>query len=163
MGLNGGSVGDSTASEAVDGVGGSNVGGLVGDNDENATISNSYAYAGSVTGGASTGGLVGYNLGGIATSWSSGAVSGTTQVGGSIGDQAGGTVSDVYWDEGTSGWTTGTGAGSSTGLTGIGGATGLDPHQQSTYVGFNFTTVWKINAGTSRPYLQNPAPATPPH
>ena len=110
-----------------------------------------------------TGGLVGYNLGGVATSWSSGAVSGTTQVGGSIGDQAGGTVSDVYWDEATSGWTTGTGAGASTGLTGIGGATGRDPHQQSTYVGFNFTTIWKINAGTTRAYLQSPAPATPPH
>ena len=47
--------------------------------------------------------------------------------------------------------------------TGIGGATGLDPHAQATYVGFNFTTIWTINAGTSRPYLQNPAPATPPH
>ena len=52
--------------------------------------------------------------------------------------------------------------GASTGLTGIGGTTGLDPHAQATYAGFNFTTIWTIKPGTSRPYLQNPAPARRP-
>ena len=53
-------------------------------------------------------------------------------------------------------------AGSAAGLTGIGGTTGLSPDAQATYSGFNFSTVWTIDAGTSRAFLQNPAPAGPP-
>ena len=157
----GGSITSSFASgDDVSAAGATGVGGLVGTSAGN--ISDTYADFTSITGKTDVGGLVGYNGGGIATSWSSGAVSGTSVVGGSIGRQIGGTLTNVYWDEGTSGWTTGTGFGSSAGLTGIGGATGKNPDVQATY-NFNFSTVWTINAGTSRPYLQNVTPATPPN
>jgi hypothetical protein len=137
-------------------------GGLAGYND--GSISDTYAYSGSISGGAYLGGLVGVNAGGVlSTSWSSGAVAGTSRIGGSIGDKAGGTVSDVYWDEGTSGKTLGVGAGASAGVTGIGGATSLSPQVKATYAGFNFTTTWTINPGASRAYLKIPAPATPPN
>jgi hypothetical protein len=192
VGVNGGAITNASASDPVaDNGSGFAAGGLVGENGAGATIgssfatgavtggavytgglvgynagaiSNTYAYAGAISGGSDVGGLVGDNAGGgtIATSWSSGAVSGASVLGGAVGQQSG-TASNVYWDEGTSGKTLAVGSGSSTGLTGIGGATGKDPHAQATYAGFNFTTTWTINAGTSRAYLKNPAPATPPH
>ena len=51
------------------------VGGLVGANDYNGTINNSYS-TGSVSGGGYVGGLVGYNDGTISNSYSTGSVSG---------------------------------------------------------------------------------------
>ena len=41
-------------------------------------------------------------------------------------------------------------------------ATGVGPDLLATYAGFNFTTIWTINPGTSRPYLRNVSPQTPP-
>jgi len=52
--------------------------------------------------------------------------------------------------------------GASTNVVGIGGATGVGPDLLATYAGFNFTTIWTINPGTSRPYLRNVSPQTPP-
>jgi hypothetical protein len=45
----------------------------------------------------------------------------------------------------------------------VGGTTSKTPDTSTTYTGFNLTSVWTINAGTSRPYLQNLTPQTPPN
>jgi|HubBroStandDraft_2_1064218.scaffolds.fasta_scaffold17381_2 hypothetical protein len=86
-------------------------GGLVGVNNNGATIINSYA-TGAVQSirksGSSTGGLVGFTNGVVENSYSIGAVEpGGTYVGGSIGDDesASGSVVDSYWDTSTSGIT----------------------------------------------------------
>jgi hypothetical protein len=162
VGANYGSVSQSAATDAVsNGADGFATGGLVGYNV--GSITDAYA-TGAVTGVGVTGGLAGYNSGAIATSWSSSAVVGDWVFGGSVGEQAaGGSFTNVYWDEGTSGLTDGVGSGSSAGLSGIGGATGLDPHAQATYAGFNFVATWTINAGVSRAFLQNVTPQTPPN
>ncbi len=110
------------------------------------------------------GGLVGANLGSIATSYATGAVSGTAAIGGLVGQNVGGaSVTNAYWDVATSGQSiaTGTNNGTLNNVLGIGGSTALDPHQQSTYVGFDFTHTWAIQNGSSRPYLQN-VPASHP-
>jgi hypothetical protein len=111
-------------------------------------------------------GFAGYNLGYVTTSWSDGAVGSGTASGGVAGDNgAAGVFTDVYWDEGTSGQSNalGTGTlGSSTNVTGIGGSTGNNIYSQSTYAGFDFTNVWEINPATSRPFLRNVTPQSPP-
>jgi mucin-19 len=120
-----------------------------------------------VEAGTDVGGLVGENGGGVATSWVSGAVASGATSGGVVGaDKTTGLFTNVYWDVGTTGRATafaiGT-LGSSSNVTGIGGTTGNDPDSQATYAGFNFTTAWTINAGTSRPYLRNVTPQAPPN
>ncbi|MCT7517396.1 beta strand repeat-containing protein [Aliarcobacter cryaerophilus] len=76
--------------------GGSNVGGLVGDNGNNGTISNSYA-TGKVDGkGTSVGGLVGANTGAITNSYATGSVSGNYWVGGLVGANWGGRIENSY-------------------------------------------------------------------
>lgn len=116
-------------------------------------------------------GFAGYNLGYVTTSWSDGAVRSGTTSGGFVGyndigfDGDTGVLTDVYWDEGTSGQSNalGTGTlGSSTNATGIGGSTGNNIYSQSTYIGFDFTNVWEINPATSRPFLRNVTPQSPP-
>ena len=78
------------------------IGGLVGDNHGDGTISdNSYA-TGAVTGHREVGGLVGYNTGAISTSHATGDVTGTettfrsTQIGGLVGLNEDGTISSSY-------------------------------------------------------------------
>jgi hypothetical protein len=53
--------------------------------------------------------------------------------------------------------------GSSTNVTGVGGTSANNPDRLATYTGFNFTSIWTINPGTSRPYLRNVTPQTPPN
>ncbi|MBS3742066.1 MAG: hypothetical protein KGY74_08100, partial [Candidatus Cloacimonetes bacterium] len=69
------------------------VGGLVGDNE--GTISNS-ASSGSVNGSTDVGGLVGDNVGTIGNSTSSGSVDGSSYVGGLVGENDGGTIEYSY-------------------------------------------------------------------
>jgi hypothetical protein len=118
-----------------------------------------------VDAGTYIGGLVGDNAGGVQTSWVSGSVATGATSGGLAGANTG-VFTNVYWDVGTSGRSgalaVGT-LGSSTNVTGIGGTTGKSPDSQATYTGFNFTSVWTINAGTSRPFLRNVSPQTPPN
>jgi filamentous hemagglutinin family protein len=166
VGQNAGSIAQSLSSDTVNaGAGSLGAGGLVGYNTAAATVTDTYA-DGAVAGGNAVGGLIGYMAGSLSTSWSSGAVSGSTSVGGAVGDNAsGGVLTDVYWDEGTSGQTNALGAGSlasSTNVTGIGGTTGNNPDSQATYVGFNFSTIWTIDPGTSRPFLKGVSPQSPP-
>jgi filamentous hemagglutinin family protein len=68
------------------------VGGLVGQND--GTITNSYA-TGSVSGDFFVGGLVGLNIGTITDSYATGSVSGTAYVGGLVGGHTG-TINNAY-------------------------------------------------------------------
>jgi hypothetical protein len=67
------------------------VGSIVAFNNEEGTVTNSYA-KGSVTGFESVGVLVGHNLGNVTNSYSSGSVTGVDGVGGLVGWNAGGNV-----------------------------------------------------------------------
>jgi hypothetical protein len=126
---------------------------------------NTYA-TGKLGSGSHVGGLVGYNNGSVATSWTDGAVPTGSTSGGLVGlNGSSGSLTDLYWDEKLTGQTRADGAGSggtSTSVTGIGGSTGKSPDAQATYVGFDFTTTWSINAGSSRPYLQGVSPQPTP-
>ena len=76
--------------------GGNNVGGLVGENGEYSTVSNSYA-TGTVNGTNRVGALVGYNYEGtVENSYATGNVSGNEIVGGLVGWNSGGRVSNSY-------------------------------------------------------------------
>jgi filamentous hemagglutinin family protein len=71
-------------------------GGLVGYNDKDSTITNSYA-TGAVSGEESVGGLVGYNQGTVESSYATGAVSGASlDLGGLVGTNVVGTISNSY-------------------------------------------------------------------
>jgi filamentous hemagglutinin family protein len=120
-GLPGGSVsdsyatGDATAVEGAGGLAGNNygtisgsfamgtatatvgyAGGLVGLNDAQGSVTQSYA-TGAVTGGELAGGLVGQNYGSISVAFASGPVNGTTNVGGLVGQNtAAGTITNAY-------------------------------------------------------------------
>jgi len=166
VGANDGEIDRSFATKTVGSEGsGSDQGGLVGYNAAGATIANTYS-TGQVEAASYIGGLVGDNAGDVQTSWDSGAVASGAASGGVAGANAkSGVITDVYWDVGTTGRTgaLGRGAlGSSTNVTGIGGSTGKNPDSQVTYTGFNFTSIWTINAGASRPYLRNISPQTAP-
>jgi hypothetical protein len=86
------------------------LGGLVGWNRGN--VSNSYS-TGSVTRAGYVslyvGGLVGWNGGDISNSYSTGSVNGSTHVGGLVGRNEGGNVSNSFWDIQTSGQSTSAG------------------------------------------------------
>ena len=126
------------------------VGGLIGENDSSAI--NVYA-TGAVTGTQYVGGLAGQNAGTISDAYATGLVSGTATVGGFVGlEQSAGTLGADYWDTLATGRNSGIGAGTSSGLTAIGGTGQPDPLAQSSYAGFDFTNIWSIGAG-SRPKL----------
>jgi hypothetical protein len=190
LGINGGAVSDSSSSGTVTGIASSSsvggligytqfgsvngcsssatvvtasgsygVGGLVGVND--VTISKSFA-TGEVQGTAGLGGLVGLNNGTIGSSYSVGTVHGSgAAIGGLIGDNASGTVTDSYttsplilgqgateagglvgadasgtyvnafWDTGTAGVTRGVGTDSTNSTAGVFGATTANLMSQS--------------------------------
>ena len=177
-------ISDSYATGAVSGV--SQVGGLIGSHDGSGALEQSYA-TGAVKGSSQVGGLVGYNNNEIVNSYATGAVSGSSGKGALVGvnDQQGSVIHSYatgkaafglvgvnngpgmgelyqdYFDAGTTGTTTGVGSGPSAGVTAIGGSTGLDPHQASSYTGFDFANTWTIQAGASRPYLLA-VPQSPP-
>jgi filamentous hemagglutinin family protein len=166
-GFNGGSapglISNDVATEAVvqsDAAG--FAGGLVGRNSVVAQIADTYA-TGSVTGAGQVGGLIGQNDGAIRTSYAIGFVSGSGALGGVIGKNTGGAF-NVYWDVASSGQVlaTATNTGGLFTVDGVGGSTGNDPHQATYYPGFDFTTIWNINPGMSRPYLRAIANNPPP-
>ncbi|MFC3801520.1 S-layer homology domain-containing protein [Cohnella sp. GCM10012308] len=119
------------------------VGGLVGEN--NAPISNSY-HTGSITGTNNVGGLIGDNYAPIDKSYAAGSVTGSSAAGGLVGNNYA-TVSDSFYDSETTNQSdTGQGIGLST----------LDMRKQSTYAGWDFTSIWGINASGNNayPYLR---------
>lgn len=78
---------------------GSNVGGLIGTNEQ--TVVNCYSTA-SVTSGTNIGGLAGSNTGTITNCYSRGALTGSAPVGGFVGTNTG-SVTNCFWDTQTSG------------------------------------------------------------
>ncbi|WP_245706431.1 GLUG motif-containing protein, partial [Desulfuromusa kysingii] len=118
---------------------GNYVGGLVGDNFENASISNSYA-SGAVTGNIGVGGLVGYNhdFSTISNSYASGAVSGANAVGGLVGYDDSDGVSDSFWDTQTSEQTASD------------GGTGKTTEEMTNSATFNAwdESIWSFDAGS---------------
>ena len=111
-----------------------------------ATITNCFA-TGSVNGSGYSGGLISYNGSGgnVNYCYSTGLVTGSGNVGGLIGSN-GATVTNCYWDTLTSG--------KSTSAAGTGKTT-TEMKTQSTYTGWDFTTVWAIdpNKNSGYPYL----------
>ena len=81
------------------------IGGLAGSNSGEVTA----AYAtGRVVGDSETGGLIGGNTGDVNISYATGLVSGRSTVGGLVGrNSGGGNITGSYWDSGTSGRTSG--------------------------------------------------------
>ncbi|WP_457279479.1 beta strand repeat-containing protein [Polaromonas sp. P5_D5] len=161
--LNGGSVSNSYASGNVTSTG-QDVGGLVGYWDSNGTanvvISNSYA-SGTVSGTTNVGGLVGYKFdagGTINSSYATGAVSGTSNLGGLVGLwDAGTAINNSFWDTVTTGRATSSGGGM--------GMTTAQMQQQANFSSataangnvnpnWDFTSVWRIYEGNSRPLLK---------
>ena len=171
-GLVGGRISNSFATGSVSGSGG-DVGGLVGLNDFG-RISDSYA-TGSVSGSVRVGGLVGRTIsnssttgsvsgssavpglvgGTVSNSYATGRVSGSGDaVGGLVGSNSGGAISNSYWDIGSTGQSTAGQGGS--------GATGLTTANmkvQANFTGFNIANtggsgaVWRIYEGQTTPLL----------
>jgi len=131
-------VSNSYATGSVSGAGGTQLGGLVGANQ--GAISNSYA-TGSVSGasGSEFGGLVGFNNSIVTNSYAAGGVSGSSSlVGGLVGFNYGGSVSNSYWNtDNNAPGTSGIGAGTTTGATGL---TTAQMQTASNFTGFTFTT-----------------------
>jgi hypothetical protein len=111
------------------------VGGLVGSS--SGVISNSYSDANAICPFEYVGGLTGDSSGSIINSYSTGLVSGYLYLGGLVGANSG-TITSSYYDSTTSGQSdVGKGQGKVT----------SEMKQQSTYVGWDFGTVWNILSG----------------
>lgn len=117
------------------------VGGLVGKNDYE--VVNSYSKS-KVVGTSDVGGLVGDNTVTITNSYSTGLVTGTSTKGGLVGlNGVGTTIANSYYNSVTSGQSD-TGKGSA--------RTTTQMKSQSTFVGWNFTSVWAINPSVNEGY-----------
>ena len=146
-GLLGYSSGTASSCYATGPVSGSSyMGGLVGMS--YGTVLDCYA-TGTVRGAYHIGGLVGSNAGTVLHCFASGSVPGPSYFGGLVGYSNRGTVSDSYWDKQTCGRSTsegGTGKGTS------------ELKQQTTFAGWDFTSVWAIAEEASYPYLRSSPP-----
>ena len=131
-----------------------NIGGLIGGN--SGSINNSYASdvyglssvaSSTISGYNGVGGLVGYNFSGtITNSYSTLAnISATTNKGGLVGANTG-TVTNSYWDSSTSGISSGT-----SGL----GLTSSALYSQSSYLNWDFTNTWVASSSFSYPILRS--------
>ena len=162
VGCNYGTITNSYATGNVIGSG-NYVGGLVGYNNiynpgySFGSITNSYA-TGSVTGGDQCGGLVGYNYGTITNSYATGNVIGSgNYVGGLVGYNDNGTITNSFWNTTTSGQATSSGGGT--------GKTSAEMMQLSTFSSWNTASphtiantggsgsVWRIYEGHTSPLL----------
>ncbi len=127
------------------------VGGLLG-RSLRVALENTYS-TGSVSGTSDVGGLLGLQSGGstdITNNYSTGLVSGSSNVGGFIGRTVNGQISGAYWNTETSGLSIGIGSGSGT-------ITGLDSVEMTVrdnFSGFDFDATWNSINSFSRPYLQ---------
>ncbi|MGE5456714.1 MAG: GLUG motif-containing protein, partial [Ignavibacteriales bacterium] len=93
-----------------------------------------------ISGNSYVGGLVGRQYANITNAYSIGKINGSygSYVGPLIGLSSSGTYSNIYWDM--------TNSGISSSSYGVGKTT-TEMHTQSTYIGFDFTTIWSISAG----------------
>jgi hypothetical protein len=156
-GYNSGTINYSYATGNVNAPTGWDVGGLAGFN-YYGTISNSYA-TGSVNGGSQVGGLVGLDdvNATVTNSYSKGNVSGTgADVGGLIGRyEAGAVLTNNYWDYETAGMAQTLDTGNNGDVAGITGMTIAEMKQQATFLGWDFGNVWAIDEGNVYPTLQH--------
>jgi hypothetical protein len=144
-GLAGYNLGTITNSYVTGRVSGNNsTGGLVGLN--YGTITDCYAMVG-VNGNYYLGGLVGLNNGAVTNCYAKGGVSGSYSTGGLVGqNDAAGTIIFCYYDKQTSGQSDEAGRG-----------TPMSTEQmklQSTYVGWDFDSIWRIDEDVSYPELR---------
>ncbi|OOG41010.1 YDG domain-containing protein [Polaromonas sp. A23] len=166
--LNSGSISGSYASGNVSSTG-SDVGGLVGlwnSNGSVSSINNSYA-TGTASGNSRVGGLVGRKIdpqiplpvqGTINNSYATGAVSGTSDLGGLVGLWVAGiAINNSFWDSTTTGQNASSGGGMAMAT--------ADMQQQANFSSatlangnvnpnWDFTSVWRIYEGNSRPLLK---------
>lgn len=147
-----GTISQSFSTGTVDG--GVRVGGFSGTNFE--IITDSYS-TGNIEANYEAGGFVGanYTSGSISRSYATGLITpeNNTDIGGFIGDNNGGTVTDSYWDSTSTGQALAFGSDDNSQA-----ATGLSTSQtktQSNYSGFDFSSVWTIHNNFTRPYLQS--------
>jgi filamentous hemagglutinin family protein len=155
--LSGGTLKNSYNAAAVSG--NSSVGGLVGFN--NGLIADSYNIGAVIATGNNLGGLVGYNNATITDTYSSGLVTGAG--GGLVGYQ-GGTVTNSFWDTGTSNHNNAVTGGNSSDITAgtFDGSSGVNLSAASTYSNWNILSAsssapssytWFIADGSTRPLL----------
>lgn len=132
-------------------IGKEKTGGLVGENTRSAFIKNSYSTS-TVTGATQVGGLVGYNvkldngeIGTIENSYAIGKVSGKSEFGGLVGkNDEGASIISSYYDLNTT-YQTDSGKGV--------GKTTIDMMKESTFGDWDFSSIWKIDEGTTYPNL----------
>lgn len=139
----------------------SSAGGLVGNNNQSSSINNSYAL-GTVNGTVNIGGLVGTNnsSSSITDSYSTGAASGSFNFAGLLGSNSGGTITGSFWNTETSGLSTGIASDNNSQS-----VTGLNKEEmleESSFSGLDFTADWKIYEQLSYPFLQSNVPDTLP-
>ena len=125
-------------------------GGLSGDN--SGTITNCYSL-GNISSASDNGGLVGWNSGTISYCYSTGSVSGRT-TNGLVGSDMPGSYTSNFFDETTSGQTSGNSTNSNTATPEV----TANMQTQSTFTGaspaWDFTNTWEIT-GTNYPNLKN--------
>ena len=154
------------AASAVSAAGTTTSGGLIGRNVGGATVTQSYATgaasATSTAGSAMAGGLIGSHgsTGAVTQTYATGtasavSTSSTAVAGGLIGSVTGtGVVTASYWDTVTSGRANAVGSGASTGITGLTTSQMQNPASYaSTYLGWNFATVWSAPSAGYYPQL----------
>ena len=154
------------AASAVSAAGTTTTGGLIGRNVGGATATQSYATgaasATSTAGSAMAGGLIGSHssTGAVTQTYATGtasavSTSSTAVAGGLIGSVTGtGAVTSSYWDTDTSGRANAVGSGASTGITGLTTSQMQNPaNYASTYVGWDFATVWSAPSAGYYPQL----------
>jgi hypothetical protein len=128
------------------------VGGVVGDNDIGLTA-NCYS-TGSIT-GIDVGGVVGLNgnSGTVSNCYAIGTVIGGRYVGGVVGEiYNNATVSNCYWNTQTTGVSSGYSAITDGGIFSGSGLTTVQMKLQSSFSGWDFTTVWSINSSINNGY-----------
>jgi filamentous hemagglutinin family protein len=141
-------------------------GGLIGRNVGGASVMQSYATgaatATAAAGTAMAGGLIGNytSMGTVTQTYATGVAtsaspSGTAVAGGLIGSATGaGAITSSYWDTVTSGRANAVGSGTSTGITGLTTSQMQNPsNYASTYVGWDFATVWSAPSAGYYPQL----------
>ena len=136
------------------------VGGVVGDNDIGLTTN---CYSTGIITGIDAGGVAGLNgnSGTVSNCYAIGTVSGSNKVGGVVGEIYNkASVSSCYWNTQTTGMFSGYGTITDGGVFSGSGLTTVQMKLQSSFSGWDFTTVWSIDASINNgyPYL---APVTP--
>ncbi|MEF2965693.1 S-layer homology domain-containing protein [Paenibacillus sp. M1] len=132
----------------------SNIGGLIGTM-HGGNLNDAYAI-GDVNGSLGVGGLIGQtiDLGVIKNSYASGYVSGINFVGGVIGHNSSAYFLNIYWDADTTGQAAMCGSDPHSGC----GGNGLTTSQaltQANYTGWDFSNVWYMAGGATRPFLRS--------